>query len=263
MADGQLDLRSFKIPLGKLAPRESFRTREGTLLSYRLYPAWSEDLIVLYHGVGSDSKYMCVLASALAASGVGTVVTPDFRGHGESFGLSDLISPSQLIIDLEELLIHVKNQRAVSRVVLAGHSLGGGFALKVATSDSRQQFYRFIALAPYLPPALGCFQKNFGGWVTPLGDGFTVNMPELFRTGQEKLTYSSDYIRAAAPSDNILNLLKEYHPPVQVMIGSEDEVLLPTKQQELFNSCGVNFQILPNLNHLSIVTKPQSYLAQF
>lgn len=263
MTDKQLDLRSFKIPLGKLAPRESFRTRQGTLISYRLYPAWSEDLIVLYHGVGSDSKYMCVLASALAAAGVATVVTPDFRGHGESLGVSDQISPSQLIIDLEELLIHIKIQRAVSRVCLAGHSLGGGFALKVATSDIRKQFYKFIALAPYLPPSLGCFRENFGGWVTPHGDGFSVNMPELFRTGQEKLTYSADYIHAAAPSDNILKLLNEYRPPVQVLVGAEDEVLLPSKQQELFNSCGVQVQILSNLNHLSIVTKPQSYLTQF
>lgn len=263
MVGRQLDLRSFKIPLGKLAPRESFRTRQGTVLSYRIYPAWSEDLIVLYHGVGSDSKYMCVLASALAAAGVGTVVTPDFRGHGESFGVSDEISPSQLFIDVEELLIHIKNQRAVSRVALAGHSLGGGFVLKVASSGLRHQFYKFIALAPYLPPALGCFRENFGGWVTPHGDGFSVNMPELFRTGREKLNYSADYIHAAAPPDSILTLLKEYRPPVKVLVGSEDEVLLPSKQQELFNSCGVDVQILKDLNHLSIVTKPQSYLTQF
>lgn len=250
-----LDLRSFKIPLGKLAPQESFRTRQGDVLSYRLYPAWSDNLIVLYHGVGSDSRYMCVLASALAAAGVGVVVTPDFRGHGLSFGLSDKISASQLEIDLEELLIHIKMRRAVQRLTLAGHSLGGGFALRVATSNLRQQFARFIALAPYLPPSLGAFQENFGGWIIPRHPGgFSVNMPESFKTGQEKLDYSLEYLAAVAPSDDVLDRMVALNPPVQVLVGSEDEVVRSEKCQELFMKEGLRIQVLQGLNHLTIVS---------
>lgn len=263
MIKRQLDLRSFKIPLGKLAPRESFRTRQGTLLSYRIYPAWSEELIVLYHGVGSDSRYMCVLASALAESSKATVVTPDFRCHGESLGLSDQISPQQLEIDLEELIIHLKMQRAISRVTLAGHSFGGGFALRMAVSDLRRHFGRFVALAPYLPPSLGAFCEGFGGWVTPTEQGFVVNMPERFRSGQEKLTYSAEYIRAVTAPDNVMELLRDLHPPVQVFTGAEDEVVLASCQQELFSSAGVAVEIVPGLNHLSIVATPQKYLERF
>lgn len=263
MINKPLDLRSFKIPLGKLAPRESFRTRQGALLSYRQYATWSEDLIILYHGVGSDSRYMCVLASALAATGVATVVTPDFRCHGESLALSDRLSANQLEIDLEELIIHLKMQRAISRITLAGHSLGGGFALRMAVSDIRQQFFKFVALAPYLPPSLGAFYEDFGEWVTPQGDGFVVNMPEIFRTGQEKLSYSAEYINAATAPENVLELLRRLHPPVQVITGAEDEVVLASRQRELFTSAGVSIEIIPDVNHLSIVAKPQIYLSRF
>lgn len=263
MMDTKLDLRSFKIPLGKLSPMETFKTRQGTSLSYRLYSAWSDNLVILYHGVGGDSRYMCVLASALAAAGIATVVTPDFRGHGGSLGLSDQISPNQLEVDLEELLIHIKMQRSVSRILLAGHSLGGGFTLRVAVSDLRNQFYRFVALAPHLPVSLAAFHDGFGGWITPQDEGFHVNMPEIFISGQEKLTYSAEYLRAATAPENILDLLQKFQPPVQVITGAEDEVARASRHQELFSARGIPVEIIPGLNHLSLVAKPDRYLSFF
>ncbi len=204
-----LDLRRFKIPLGKLAPLETFITRQKGKLSYRTYPAWSEELVILYHGVGSDSRYMCVLASAIAEAGIATVITPDFRGHGASFGASDQIVASQLEIDLEELIIHVRMQRAANRIVLAGHSLGGGFALRIATSDIRSRFSKFVALSPYLPQHLYSFQPHYGGFISPQDDGsFLVNLPEELRSGNEKLNYSADYLKAVSPPDDVIEKLK-------------------------------------------------------
>ncbi len=258
-----LDLRSFKIPLGKLALQESFRTRQGDSLSYRFYPAWSEDLIVLYHGVGSDSRYMCVLASLLASSGMGMVVTPDFRCHGVSRALTDSISSSQLEIDLEELLIHIKMQKAVSRVTLAGHSLGGGFALRVAVSDLRNQFAKFVALAPYLPPSFEAFQEGYGGWIVPDEDGFHVQMPEIFRTGQEKLHYSSQYLQAVTPPEDVIERLRRLKPPVKVFTGALDEVVNASRHLELFNSIGVAVEIVEKRNHLTLVSNPDSFIAHF
>ncbi|WP_374079252.1 alpha/beta hydrolase [Bdellovibrio bacteriovorus] len=264
MSEKKLDLRSFKIPLGKLAPQESFRTRQGDLLSYRLYPAWSEDLIVLYHGVGSDSRYMCVLASALASAGIGTVVTPDLRCHGVSLPLSDKISPSQLEIDLEELLIHIKMQRAVSRVTLAGHSMGGGFILRVAVSDMRSQFTKFVALAPRLPASLKAFSNDFGGWITPDAEGgFSVNMPEAYRTGQEKLHYSAEYLEAVSAPEDLLERLQTLKPSLSIVMGANDEVDIPSRHQEIFSSIGVPIQLIEGLNHLTIVSKTDAYLSRF
>ncbi|WP_413944403.1 alpha/beta fold hydrolase [Bdellovibrio sp. HCB-162] len=264
MIKKNLDLRSFKIPLGKLAPQESFRTRQGDLLSYRLYPAWCDDLIVLYHGVGGDSRYMCVLASAIASAGIANVVTPDLRCHGVSLALSDKISPSQLEIDLEELLIHIKMQRAVSRVTLAGHSMGGGFVLRVAVSEVRSQFAKFVALAPRLPTSLNAFYEDYGGWITPEADGgFGVNMADVFKSGQEKLHYSPEYVAAVSAPDDVLIRLEKLKPNLSVVIGAEDEVDIPSRYAELFSSINVPVQVVEGLNHLTLVSKPDAYLSRF
>ena len=255
-----LDLRSFKIPLGKLAPRETFKTRLGDVLSYRFYPAWSPDLVVLYHGVGGDSRYMCVLASAIAVSGAASVVTPDFRCHGASLNSSDLIVENQLEVDLEELIVHLKMNRAISRVSLGGHSLGGGFALRIAVSEIRQRFASFFALAPYMPPRLETFRSDFGGWVEPLPEGFRVKMPEVFRSGQEKLEYSGSYLKAVTSPDDIIERLKSIKPSVQVITGAQDEVVLPEKQKEIFSEAGIGVHIISDLTHISIVSQPQTYL---
>lgn len=263
MTGKTLDLKSFKIPLGKLSPLETFRTRQGDVLSYRVYPAWSDNLIVLYHGVGSDSRYLCVLASAMAQAGLGTVVTPDLRGHGASLKAADPVSQNQFEIDLEELIIHLKMTRAVSRVMLAGHSLGGGFVLRVAVSDIRKQFAKFLAISPYLPPALGTFQPDYGGWIIRDADGgFKVNMPEAFVTGQEKLYYSRQYLAGITPANSIVADLERLQPPVQVVVAAQDEVAQSTLQVQLFSTVGINALEVSERNHLSIVSKPEVWLSQ-
>jgi len=266
MADQDpLGLKSFKIPLGRLAPQMTFQTRAGDSLSYRLYPAWSENLIILYHGIGSDSRYLCVLASALAQAGMGTIVTPDFRCHGASFGTSDNIKVSQLEEDLEELLIHLKMERSVSTVTLAGHSMGGGFALRVAASDLSSHFSQFIALAPYLPEGFQAHRPNYGGWIEikAADQSIHVNMPEIFQTGHEKLVYSWDYFRAVACSDNLLNDLEPKPVHIELACGDRDEVFDFQRYQQIFAETKVKVHTVTGVNHLTLVTRAAALLSLF
>ncbi|WP_413560916.1 alpha/beta hydrolase [Bdellovibrio sp. HCB209] len=257
------DLRDFKIPVDRLAPQEVFRTRQKDLLSYRFYPARSENLVILYHGVGGDSRYLCVLAQAIASAGLAQVVTPDFRGHGASLQLSDKISANQLEIDLEELVIHMKMKTSVKNMILSGHSLGGGFALRIAASDIGKQFSKFVAIAPYLPPTFHALQDNLGGWIyfDEDGEGINVNYPEAFKTGEEKTHYSADFIRAATVPEDLLLLLHEQSVPFSVVTGDRDEVVLPLRLQEIFDGIASKAATEPGLNHLTIVTKPASLLS--
>ncbi|MEN0060430.1 MAG: alpha/beta fold hydrolase, partial [Bdellovibrio sp.] len=232
-------------------------------LSYRLYPARSEDLVVLYPGMGGVSRYMCVLASAIASAGYATVVTPDLRGHGVSLGLSDKISPDQLEIDLEEMLIHLKMKRAISRVTLSGHSLGGGFILRVASSAVAHRFSRFIALAPYLPRSWGVLREGLGGWVSREEGGFRVNMPESQRSGQEKLFYSAEYLQAVSVPEDFLQRLQSNQVRGSVLVGAEDEVAIAEAYPTVFDTSPLTTKIVEGLNHLSLVTQPQSYLDYF
>lgn len=260
----QFDLRDFKIPVSLLAPMEMFRTRQGDALSYRLYPAWSEDLVILYHGVGGDSRYLCRLATAIAKQGLANVVTPDFRGHGGSLQLSDKISSNQLEIDLEELIIHLKMRLSINRMTLAGHSLGGGFALRVAVSDLRSQFSKFVALAPYLPESFRASKEDFGGWIIPEKDGgFSVNYPEAFRTGEERTHYSSQFVNAAVAPENLISTLQQLRPPVAVMTGANDEVVSSLRHQEIFTGMVSEFVVAKDLNHITLVSKVDQALSLF
>lgn len=259
------DLRDFKIPVDRLAPQESFRTRQKDVLSYRFYSARSENLVVLYHGVGGDSRYLCALASAIAKAGIAQVVTPDFRGHGASLGVSDIIAANQLEIDLEELLIHIKMKTAVKKVLLSGHSLGGGFVLRVAASDLAKQFAKFVAIAPYLPKSFHALTPDLGGWIfmDPDGEGINVNYPEIFKSGEEKTHYSAEFIKAAVVPEDLLLRLREENAPVAVATGDRDEVVLGARHVEIFEGIASPVVLEPGLNHLTIVSKPSVLLSLY
>lgn len=266
MADQDpLGLKSFKIPVGRLAPLSYFTTRAGDKLSYRLYPAMSEKMIILYHGVGSDSRYMTIMANTLAQAGLGNVVTPDFRCHGISISASDKFKESQLEEDLEELLIHLKTQHSIKEIILAGHSMGGGFALRIAVSDLRNHFSKFVALVPYLPPAFQANHLDYGGFISisAADQSIHVHLPELFVTGHEKLVYSWDFFRAVAPKDSFLNDLEPLPVDLQVACGERDEIFDSQRYQQIFADTKVKYQTLPNLNHLTIVTKATPLLSFF
>lgn len=249
-----LGLADFKIPIGKLAPLQSFSTRAGPTLSYRLYPSWSDNLIFLYHGVGSDSRYLCVLAAQWAQENLGTVVTPDLRGHGASYGADDHLRPGQLEEDYEELLIHLRMERAFERIFIAGHSLGGGFALRLLSSTLAENFSGGVLLAPYLPSSFRVHRPDYGEWIR-LDEAHQVhvNMPEIFRTGHEKLSYSPEYMRAASPPENFGTHLNP-HIEVLLLSGDRDQVFLPERYREVLAPYkNLKVEVVEKANHFSLV----------
>ncbi|WP_413587154.1 alpha/beta hydrolase [Bdellovibrio sp. HCB274] len=259
------DLRDFKIPVDRLAPQEVFRTRQKDLLSYRFYAARSENLVILCHGIGGDSRYLCSLASAIALAGFAQVVTPDFRCHGASLSASDNIASNQLEVDLEELIIHMKMKMPVKKMTLAGHSLGGGFTLRIAVSDVGQQFTNFVAIAPYLPESFHALTADLGGWISfnSQDEGIKVNYPEAFKTGEEKLSYSADFIRAAVVPEDLLIRLREGNASLSLITGDRDEVVLGARHLEVFEGLAHPLVLAAGLNHLTIVSKPTTARSLF
>src|SRR5271155_238006 len=135
-----------------MPPLERFYARDGTELAYRHYPARgivSEKIAVLVHGSSGSSIAVHALADALAARGVETYA-PDIRGHGGSGTRGDIAYVGQLENDLEDLVAVVRKASPKAPLTLLGHSAGGGFALRVASSPIRNLFARTVLLAPYL-----------------------------------------------------------------------------------------------------------------
>lgn len=195
-------LRDFKIPVQKISPLVEFRARNGDSLAYRIYPSWSENLLMLIHGVGGDSRSLAALASHVASVGLATVVTPDLREHGvrPHSPRASVDRSSQLEQDLEETLIHVRQTSAATRIVLGGHSLGAALATRLTLSGAVSLWQSGLLLvAPYLPESSGAAHPNWGGWIERVGNSVYVRMPEAFRTGHETLEYDESFLAAAEP----------------------------------------------------------------
>jgi pimeloyl-ACP methyl ester carboxylesterase len=87
--------------------------------------------VVLFHGLSANKRIMSYIAAGFAAEGL-RVFVPDFPGHGRTDGPFSYERSEQC----SENLVHELVARGLldpERTILAGHSLGGAVALRVAT----------------------------------------------------------------------------------------------------------------------------------
>ncbi|WP_168016870.1 alpha/beta fold hydrolase [Halomonas salinarum] len=80
----------------------------------------------------------------------------------------DINSIDQLEDDLADLILHVKETNDdVIRVVLGGHSSGGGLAVRFAGVTHRDLAAAFVLLAPYLGHNAPTVRDDSNGWADP------------------------------------------------------------------------------------------------
>jgi pimeloyl-ACP methyl ester carboxylesterase len=109
-------------------PPKTTKLRElslhGHRVSYRA--AGAGELIVLVHGITSDSGVWCRVMPGLARGH--SVLAPDLAGHGRSDKPRGDYSLGAHASNLRDLMISLGHERAT----LVGHSLGGGIAMQFA-----------------------------------------------------------------------------------------------------------------------------------
>lgn len=257
MSSDAVGLKDVKIPIQKIAPLTTFGTRGGERLGYRLYPAWSENLLMLIHGVGGDSRYLAIAAHAISSAGLAVVVTPDLRGHGtEPHGPRASVSkPTQLEEDMEETLIHVRLTRGFSRVVWGGHSLGAALASRVALSAGSSWQSGLLMVAPMRPQGLEA-SGTFGGWISREEGLIRVNMPEFFRTGTEVLEYDESFFRAACAPKDLAHRLAGSGLKTHIILGSQDQVFPPDEAEKDFAGLPRTTVTRVSGSHLGVVATP-------
>jgi alpha-beta hydrolase superfamily lysophospholipase len=148
------DLAARAVMQSPAPPTQRYRARDGAELAYRFFApkdaaAAPPVVAILLHGSAGNNRNMTAVGDALAAAGV-PAFAPDERGQGLSGRRGDIDYIGQLDDDLAELVAVVRSRYPTARLVLAGHSSGGGFALRVAGEPLGRQFSRFVLLAPYL-----------------------------------------------------------------------------------------------------------------
>jgi alpha-beta hydrolase superfamily lysophospholipase len=262
-----------------LPPFESFPARDGSALPLRHFAADAPCSLILLHGSGYHGRYLAPLASRLAGARAARVYVPDLRGHGLSPAKrGDLAYTDQLEHDLADLVAFVRARHPDARVAIAGHSSGGGLALRFAGGPHGGDAAGYALLAPYLGHTAPTTRPGSGGWARPriplivglslLGafgvhalDGLTAlrfAMPEGVRDGSETLAYSWRMTQGFAPRDWRRDLAA-VRRPLRVLVGADDEAFFSERYPEAVRAeaASARVDIVPGVSHLGIVGAPE------
>jgi alpha-beta hydrolase superfamily lysophospholipase len=272
-----------------LPARMFFTARDGTRLGYRLYQSAKPEaarnrIIILVHGSAWHGMQFHPMARHLAAQGLGTVVTPDMRGHGaKPVRRGDVDYVGQLEDDMADLITHLKTGRDAPQVVLGGHSSGGGFVVRFAGGPHGRMADAFILLAPFLKHDAPTMREKASGWAQPATRriiglvmlnvvgiralnhlpalGFA--MPEAILKGRYGHTATTVYtfrmLAAFAPRPDYEADLKAIKKPLLVVAGRKDEAFRAERFEPVISkhtSTGT-YHVLPGINHLGVVSGPE------
>ena len=254
-------LTDFKIPLNKLAPLQSFRNREGLELSYRFYSTWSDRLLIFYHGIGGDSRYICALADFLSQNNFANVLTPDFRGHGKSRAeVAHVTDPESLLNDLQDLLTLVENQYPGKELFIGGHSLGGGFALKALAHPTLQKYFKGgVVVSPYLHIL---FQDQgslrFNSWIhfDQKTKRLELQMPPGYRSGSETAVYDLAFFEAASLNNKTEFAALKGAPKIVTIASTGDQLSPASRYQQLLPVEEFHLHVLQDYSHMGVVMAP-------
>jgi alpha-beta hydrolase superfamily lysophospholipase len=263
-----------------MPPLERFSARDGTELAYRHYPARGavkEKIAILVHGSSGSSPAVHALADALAARGIETYA-PDIRGHGGSGTRGDIGYIGQLEDDLADLVAVIRKTAPTAPLTLLGHSAGGGFALRVASSPIRNLFARTVLLAPYLGYDAPTNRPDSGGWAS-------ADIPRFFalvalrRLGFECCEALPTLAFAVPPnSEKILASTYSYRlmrnfatrgykgdfaaltTPLTLISGADDELMLADKYADAVHAAArsVDVKLIDGIDHMGVVSVPKA-----
>jgi pimeloyl-ACP methyl ester carboxylesterase len=129
-----------------------FKARDGaTLHAFVIPAAEGKPIVLMLHGVMSSAAELEPAAQALhAASGAG-VVALDLRGHGFSDGrFGDIDYIGQCEDDVADVVAALRAQYPHTRLILSGHSMGGGVAMRYAAKSGVPPIDGYLLFAPHL-----------------------------------------------------------------------------------------------------------------
>jgi non-heme chloroperoxidase len=283
-------LPEFKQDYSTLPKRSSYLARDGSILDYRFYPthlpAHSRTVVILLHGISVDGQYLHGLAQYLSQQNIAQVYTPDLRGYGKSpvrRGDCDYIG--QPDDDLADLISYIKEKQSDAKIVLGGHSAGGGTAIRFAGTKYGKCVDAFLLLAPYvspntpvnyseeestriatvnLPRIIGLTILNSIGF-NRLNDlkVLTINKPEESSDGYETLELSYRLTMSRSSGFKYQNDLRALTQPTLVLAGEDDEEVRAEQYEPLFRQYNnAEIRILPKgLRHDTMLLDRNTYNA--
>jgi len=128
-----------------------FTARDGKQLYARHFPSDSDMTVLLLHGLGGSSYLFNTTCGMIREASGAEVLALDYRGHGESSGdRGDVDYTGQYEDDVADVVAAIRTERPGGKLVLAGHSMGGGIALRYALKKGASDVDAYLMFAPHL-----------------------------------------------------------------------------------------------------------------
>lgn len=232
----------------------SFKMKDGGILFGRKYVANAKTTIVLLHGALSNGYYYNRMSGLLRTAGGAEVFSLDLRGHGQSSGKAgDVDYIGQYEDDLIEVVRAVKKEKPGNKIILAGHSMGGGIILRFAQRKDRPAVDGYLLFAPnlahnspamrkasvtdeqsgepflkiHIPRSVGLHMLNqYGIHEYDSLHVMFYNLPD--EVPLKNYTYRSTV--SMAP-DSFKDGLRAVDKPLLVIVGSEDEAFISAEYE--------------------------------
>lgn len=258
-----------------------FQARNGSTLYFRYYPAESNRVMILLHGICEDSKYLKPMAEFISREQLAHVYTLDLRGYGqhpERRGDVDYIG--QVENDLMDLIEFVKHDHPTAVLIMAGHSAGGGTVIRFAGSKYGTHADAYLLFAPFIHQDAPTTPKSrSNSWtkvhlsrliplillnkagVTRFNHWHVLSIykPKEQCHGTETLHLSYRLLLSRVP-EKYEDALKALQQPTLVLIGDKDEEFNHSEYEPLFNKYNrAEVKIINAADHNGILEHADAY----
>lgn len=257
---------------------------DGCPLAFRRYTGHGagDTTLVLIHGAAGYGDQLHALASGIAASGKAQVYTLDMRGHGLSGGKPGhaVSHAGQLCEDVAEFIAFLDRKTPRARIILGGHSAGGGLILRFCRSPAGRRISACLLLAPYLGVGSPTIRPLFGGWVkvrtnrlravtlasvlgiTRFNNATVVSFDLTACSNRQRYTpsWSFNTLLAMGPGCWVPHAMGiDGHKAVLVVAGDRDECFYADAYREAFQAIAPQAEVrtVENVGHWDILVDPE------
>ncbi|OJY63338.1 MULTISPECIES: alpha/beta fold hydrolase [unclassified Rhizobium] len=207
--------------------------------------------VVLLHGISNSGRAWAPQIGPLVEAGF-RVVIPDHAGHGASAKIGHPISVTDLALDVQTLLDHLK----LDEVDIVGLSLGGMVALEAALTMPHR-VRRLVVANSFDTTATDAFRDMAQGWAATFRseDGparrlegiWPMNVNEAFRASEEGMRTYQVWHGIAATGDghsiacvaegivgfDVRERLSLLAMPTLFIAGAEDRMSPPARSRRM------------------------------
>ena len=249
---------------------------KGRELFYRyVLPAEPVGVVVILHGYGEHSGRYSHVLQAFADAGY-AAFAPDHRGHGHSQHVFADIEGSMLLREDVHILTELARQKCSGLpAVIAGHSMGGMFAL-YQLLEYQGEFEAVVLSGPMvmMPEGISPLIKILAGAIAAVLPNLPIqhvdltevtrNMEMRAEDDKDPLQYHGK-VRARTGSEllkaqtEVNRRLSEIALPLLVMHGGEDKIISTSAAEYVYDNCGSSDKTMkhwPGLYH-EIFNEPE------